>query len=225
MSAQARTGRLHQEPSAGSRETRHAHRAAAEARAEQPGLTRSRATGRRRARRGPGRGRRAASERRARRARSHAESGGSSTRLGEPEAQLRTPAGAAGQEQAAISSRTGASKIREAGEGKRGLGLDASMGEDVGELLRRLLDPGLPQNRLADPRLAQEHERGRAPLDLGQERSIAPSSSSRPMTSVSIAITSPQARPRWRGVPRARRAEPRACGRRARGASRRCSRP
>ena len=61
-------------------------------------------------------------------------------------------------------------QIGEPGEGERGFGLDAAVKEDAREALRCLLDAGLPEDRLADPRLAGEDKRVGAVADSIQER-------------------------------------------------------
>ena len=51
------------------------------------------------------------------------------------------------------------------------LGLDPAAGQDTATALLCLLDARLPEDRLADPRLAGEDECGRASFDLGDESS------------------------------------------------------
>ena len=61
-------------------------------------------------------------------------------------------------------------QIGKGGEGERGLGLDASVHENETRRPLRVIDPVLPEHRLADPRLAGEDERTRAQLGVPEER-------------------------------------------------------
>ena len=61
-------------------------------------------------------------------------------------------------------------QLRQPGEGQRRLRFDPAARQHVGVTPACLVDARLPENRLADPRLAGEHERGRAPFDVGQKR-------------------------------------------------------
>ena len=83
-----------------------------------------------------------------------------------------------------------AEQIGQPGEGERCLGLDAAAGQDAAEALASLLDARLPEDRLADPGLAREHERARtAARRRARNARIAPSSSSRPMISGATLIS------------------------------------
>ncbi len=147
---------------------RPARRAAAAARSGGPRPRTSRATAHRRARRaqGPAPPRPAAG--RGGRGRSRA-LGRPFAGLGQQERHLeRAPPGR--QRATAAAPQAHRRAARKTGERKRGLGLDAAAREDAAETLCRLLDTGLPQDRLADSGLAGQDERRRALLDLGQER-------------------------------------------------------
>ena len=61
-------------------------------------------------------------------------------------------------------------QVGEPRERQQRLGLHAPVQQDAAEPLLGFLDTCLPQDRLADPRLAGEDERGRAILDAGQKR-------------------------------------------------------
>ena len=61
-------------------------------------------------------------------------------------------------------------QVPESGERQRRLALDASVRKNPAETPLRLLDTGLPEDRLADPCLAREHERARAVADARDER-------------------------------------------------------
>src|SRR5581483_238913 len=65
----------------------------------------------------------------------------------------------------------GAEELRKTGEGKGRLRLDPAAGQDPAEAFLGFVDAGLPEDRLADPRLAREDERPRAALDAGEESS------------------------------------------------------
>ena len=91
------------------------------------------------------------------------------SRLGEQEGDLERSASQRRQRgRHVVEDRS--EQIGERGEGERGLGLDASVQEDDPRQTPRLADSLLPENRLADPRLARENERPRALLGPGQER-------------------------------------------------------
>ena len=75
-----------------------------------------------------------------------------------------------GGERGNTSPSNGNEEIGEPAEGKQGLGLDAAVDQNTAESLFGLLDTGLPEDRLADPRLSGEHKRRRAALDVAQER-------------------------------------------------------
>ena len=61
-------------------------------------------------------------------------------------------------------------QLREPGEGQRRLRFDPAARQHVGVTPACLVDAHLPEDRLADPCLAGEHERARALLDVGQKR-------------------------------------------------------
>jgi hypothetical protein len=61
-------------------------------------------------------------------------------------------------------------QIGESGEGEGGLGLGPSVKEDTREMLRCLFQAGLPEDRLADPRLAGEDKRAGTVAGSIQER-------------------------------------------------------
>ena len=114
-------------------------------------------------------------------------------------------------------------QLREPGERERSLGLDSTAYQHTAETLAGLLDTSLPEDRLADARLAREHECTRALLDLAQE----------PLDRAKLLVASDDLRgharsvrggrvERRRAVWRARPGARRACGRRARGAPRPC---
>ena len=96
-------------------------------------------------------------------------SGAALTGLGEQERDLERRR-RRGASEGAASSRTGGEQLREPGERERSLGLDAAVYEHTAETLAGLLDTSLPEDRLADPRLAREHERSRAVRHALEER-------------------------------------------------------
>ena len=79
-------------------------------------------------------------------------------------------------------------QIGEPGEGERGFGLGPSVKEDAREALRCLFQAGLPEDRLADPRLAGEDKRAEPSGTRSRNAWIEPSSSSRPMISSAISL-------------------------------------
>ena len=128
-----------------------------------------RATGGRRARGRPDPAPRASAGRRGGPARSHADPGrrfpGSASRSDTSSARRRS-----GASMGATSSKTGARRSESPVNDSNASASTLRCKQDAAEPLLGLLDTGLPQDRLADPRLAGEDERGRSTLDTREER-------------------------------------------------------
>ena len=90
-------------------------------------------------------------------------------RLGEQQRDLERPP-SRGRERGPCFLEHAAEQIGEPGEGERRLGLDTVAGQHPAETLAGILDARLPEDRLADPRLAGEDERARTILDSREER-------------------------------------------------------
>jgi hypothetical protein len=91
------------------------------------------------------------------------------TRLGQQERHLDRAA-ARGRERWPNFLEHVPEQLREPGERERSFRLGPPGDEHASDSLPRLLHAGFPEDRLADPRLAGEDQRGRALLDVAQKR-------------------------------------------------------